>query len=313
MDAFPRNGLRGLEACCRDFWERRTHIAWRLHGENAAGLEPAVRDDLLDLAIFLADLQARLAVPGEKKAARRQAVLILDQAEAMFGPSAVLDLERQFHAGAGCANRDQAAPSPAPAPALTGPLSPDPAPESAWQHYALARALLRNGETGRAAQEAARAVRLQPQGLWPNFNLGLCAYRQGRYLDAALAYSVCIGAAPDVATCFANRGLAFDALGRSAEAFADYSQALQLDPALNVAALNRGVLHYRQHQYAEALADLTRARELGAEPAVVAFDLALVHLARGDQAAARDELRQTLLNDPQQHDARRLLDQLGSR
>ncbi len=63
----------GLEASCRAFWESRDRIVERLSPRRPA-LEPSVRDDLLDLAIFWADLQVRLAPPAGKEEARRQAL-----------------------------------------------------------------------------------------------------------------------------------------------------------------------------------------------------------------------------------------------
>src|SRR5205823_6317676 len=66
-EPFPAGGLRGLEASCRSFWDNRVRIVERLMPDEAVALEPAVRDDLFDLAIFWADLQACLAPPGEKE------------------------------------------------------------------------------------------------------------------------------------------------------------------------------------------------------------------------------------------------------
>jgi serine/threonine protein kinase/tetratricopeptide (TPR) repeat protein len=291
----PPQIIRGLAAGCRAFWENRARVVERLSNPGSPALEPVVRDDLLDLAIFWADLQVRLAPPAGKPDARRKALTVLAQAESLVGASPVLDEERRFHG----------------AP-LTPPRKAPPA-QTAWEHYALARSLLRSGNLDRAAAETERAVRLQPQGLWPNFYRGLCAYRRGRYADAALAYSVCVGTAPQAAGCFYNRALALAALGRTKQALLDYDRALRLDPALAAAALNRGMLHYRAKRYAAALADLERARKLGADPAVVSFDLALAHLARGERAAALADLRRSLRHHPHPADARKLHDRLLSR
>jgi serine/threonine protein kinase/Tfp pilus assembly protein PilF len=293
-DYFAPDRLRGLEACCRAFWEKRVGIWERLNLAESPVPEALVRDDLLDLAILWADLQVRLAPPADREAARRQALAILAEAEALFGPSAVLDAERRLHG------------APARVPE-TRPLAARRA-ETAWEHYALARSLVRAGELERAADAAEQAVRLRPQGLWPNFYQGLCAYRRGRYADALTAYSVCIGAAPEAAGVFYNRALAFAALGRTEPALHDYDQAIRLEPTLAVAFLNRGMLHHHAQRLEDALADLRRAHELGADPAVVALDLALVHLARGEQAAARDYLRQALRHNPHLPEARKLHD-----
>jgi len=204
-EQLPPETLQPLAEPCR--------ALWRDVGRVTAHLGAAARDDLLDLAIFWADLQVRLAPPGAEADARRQALAVLDEAEVRFGPSPALDAERRRHG---------AAPTAAAAPAAA----------TVWEEYALGRALLRAGDVDGAAAALERAVRRQPQGLWPNFYQGLCAYRRGRYADAVTAYSVCIGAAPEAAGCFYNRALALDALGRHEQAGLDYAEAHRLDPTL---------------------------------------------------------------------------------
>jgi serine/threonine protein kinase len=214
-DLFSPEDLREAGWRCGALWGQRGRVVERLSPGGVSGLGPEARDDLLELAIFLADWQVRQAAPGEMERARREALAVLDQAEALLGPSPVLNAERALHGG----------------PALDqGPLGR--APRTAWEHCALGRALLRSGEPGRAAAEFRQAVRLAPERLWPNFYRGLCAYRRGEYEDAALAYSVCLGAAPEAAACFCNRARALAALGRTDQALDDYKQALRLDPTL---------------------------------------------------------------------------------
>jgi serine/threonine protein kinase len=230
-DPIPHDVLQQVEPCCRALWDSRGRIVERL-GRAPPAVSPrdreapnAVRDDLLDLAILWADVRLRLADAGGKGEARGEALAVLAQAEELFGPSPVLDAERQLHEGRGARVRG-------------------PGGGTAWEHYALARALLRPGDVDRAAAEAEAAVRLRPQDLWPNFYHGLCAYRRGRYPDAVAAFSVCVGAAPEPAACFANRGLALAALGRTEQARHDYEQALRLDPTL-AAAVSPGMSRYR--------------------------------------------------------------------
>jgi eukaryotic-like serine/threonine-protein kinase len=265
--------LHAIVPSCRSFWESRTKIVERLSADDASLLGPSVQEDLLDLAIFWAELQVRLAPPAERKEARKKALAVLNEAEALFGPSPVLDEERRYYGQ--------------PAPARNQPSRP----LSAWEHSALGRALLRIGMLERAAGELEQAVRLNPQGLWPNFYQGVCAYRLGRYTEAAAAHSVCIGAAPEAASGFYNRALAFEALGRPERALLDYDQALRLEPTFADALLRRAVLHYRAKRFDSALADLQRAKEMGSEPAVVLFDLFLVNLGCGEYRSILDPLR----------------------
>jgi tetratricopeptide (TPR) repeat protein len=216
-DPLPSLGLGGLTEHCRALWQQRIRIVERLSPGGVSALEPAARDNLLDLALFWADLQVRLAEPTQRAAARRQALEVLDEAEALFGPSRVLDEERATYGAP---------------PRL--PRSESRAPQTAWKHWALGRTLLRAGALERADAELRRAVRLQPQDLWPNFYAGVCAYRLSHYEQALTAFSVCIGAAPEAAACFYNRALALAALGHTRAAQEDYYQALRLDPNLGL-------------------------------------------------------------------------------
>jgi tetratricopeptide (TPR) repeat protein len=199
-DRLPTAGQAEFTAGCRAFWNDRDRIVDRLRTTGTAVLDPAVRADLIDLAICCANAEAN-------------GLGVLDQAEAIVGPSPVLELERRLRG----------------APAANG--TPPPA-KTAWEHYALGRALLRTGDLERAAAETDEAVRLEPQSLWPNYYQGVCAYRRGQFADAAAAFGVCIGAAPDAAGCYVNRALAFAALGRTEAALRDYDRSLRLDATL---------------------------------------------------------------------------------
>jgi tetratricopeptide (TPR) repeat protein len=200
-------------------------------------LEPQTRTDLLDLAILWADLRVRLAAPAEKPAARHEALEVLAQAEALYGPSCVLYHERRTHALA--LGRTEVAEEAARQAAAT-------APRGAWEHYALGRAYLQAGDLPHARQQLDRALELQPQGLWPNFTRGICAQRMGQYPEALAAFSACVALAPQSAACFCNRGRAYAQLGRFDRALQDYEQALRLEPGLAAAALGRAEVLRRQ-------------------------------------------------------------------
>ncbi len=196
----PPSEQAELAAACSEFWANRERIVERLRLNDQSSRMSTVRADLIDLAICCANADGH-------------PITVLDQAEALLGPSPVLEAERH----------------------LNGPWNstrPAPAAQTAWEHYAVGRALLRAGDLDRAAAEVDEAVRLEPQGLWSNYYQGVCAYRRGQFMDAVAAFGVCIGAAPDAAGCYVNRALAFAALGRKQQAMRDYDLALRLDPAL---------------------------------------------------------------------------------
>jgi serine/threonine protein kinase/Tfp pilus assembly protein PilF len=299
-DSLPSSHARVLEAHCRRFWETRHAIAQRLDPQPEPGLDQQIHMDLLDLANLWTDLRMRLAAEPARADARREALGVLEQAEALFGPSCVLEQERQAHVNA-------LAPAGVPAPA-DRPAAP--APRTAWEHYALGRVNFRAGDFERAAGHFERALELEPQGLWPNFYRGACAYHRAQYQDAVIAFSVCVALAPDRAWCLYNRGLAYLELGYAERALRDFDAALRLEPTLAAAAWNRGRLHYRQERYAEAAGDLQRALDNGASPAAVYYDLALVRLAQGERDAARTCLERVLEHDPDRPDARALRDRL---
>jgi serine/threonine protein kinase/Tfp pilus assembly protein PilF len=297
-DSLPVQAMAGLEARCWLLWTNRERILNQLGLAPGAttGVEQA-RTDLLDLAIFWTDLRVRLAPPSAVADVRREALQTLDQAEALFGPSAILNHERRSHAQAvGELSFER--------PTTSFP------PRTAWEHYALGRSFLQAGDHARAARQFQDALAIDPHGFWPNFYFGISAYRLEQYLNAVTAFSVCIGSVPDNARCFYNRGLCFSALEHPDEAVRDYDRAVSLDPALAPAFLNRGLLHFRANRPGQAVTDLKQALDLGANPATVHYNLALVYLASADQPRALESLRQALASDPAHKEARQTLDNL---
>jgi tetratricopeptide (TPR) repeat protein len=287
-EALAPDRVRALDAQCASLWKGRTRLLQTAPGEFSLAEEGRLREDLLDLAVLWADLHVRAADGAEE--GRRQALLVLNEAEALLGPNLALEYERRRHLSA-----------------------PDdlPAPQSGRDHYALGRALLRAGRVARAAEEFEAALRQQPQTFWPNFYRGLCAYRLGEYGQAAAAFEVCVVLAPGQAVCHYNRGLAQEALQQFALARRDYDQAIELDRDFASAWLNRGALSCRQGRLDEALADLRQALALGADPALVHYNLAIVHYARRDMEGARRLLNRALDYRPDHARARHLLAQLS--
>jgi eukaryotic-like serine/threonine-protein kinase len=273
----PADAAR-LEAKCGALWDARSDLIDGLGDERSPKGANQVRNDLRDLAVLWVYLRGRMG-DGESAEARRQQRDRLDEAEALLGSSAVLQYER-------------ARLRPSIAAAVELP------PSTAWDHYALGRALLRDGKMERAAVELESAVALQPQGFWPNFYQGVCAYRREHYVEAEAALRVCVALAPESAECYYNHGLAENALGRRKRARADYDQALQLDAGYADAWLKRGFLDHQEKQEDQGLEDLRQALACGADAATVHYNLALVQQARGDEAEARVEVLTALRMRP---------------
>jgi tetratricopeptide (TPR) repeat protein len=269
-------------------WEARDKAVAELTQRLPPDLADRARDDLLDVAVLWTDLRVRLAAAGDT-GAPRAALRTLEEAEDLFGPSAALDRERQRHLAA--LGRDAEA-------AAAGKRAAARTPRTAWEHYALGRAMLRADDPKAAAGALDQAVRLDPRGFWPNFYQGVCAHRLGRPAEAAEAFRACVTLEPEQAACFYNRAQAYAALDRPAQARADYDRALALDPDLAPAALNRGLLHYQQGRHDAAAIDLKHALAAGADPVLVHYNLALIHLARKDVPAARVSIQRLAQHAP---------------
>ena len=209
-DSVPAARLRPLANLCDEFWSQRSQVVASLNAER----DSEIATDLLDVAIFAADVPVRLASAADAPAARQAALRTLDEAESLFGHSPVLDYQRRVYRG----DRDAA------------DLESISARRTVWDHYALGRALLNANQLEPAAEELRAAVTIAPSSLWPNFYFGVCAHRLGQHDQAVAAFSVCIGAAPRLSACFHNRALAHAALGNTAAAHRDKQQARELDP-----------------------------------------------------------------------------------
>jgi eukaryotic-like serine/threonine-protein kinase len=224
----PDSSAKKLARHCLALWEsRRSLVGWSgapLDDELASRL----RDDLLDLAVIGANLHVRMETePIKASDARRAALRLLDEAEALFGASHVLFRARQVHANAlGLSTMAD----------LAASAASQVSPRTAWEHDAVGRVLLTAGNLPEAEAAFERALAIEPQGLWPNFHQGVCAFRLGRYQDAVNAFRVCVALAPDQAECFYNRAMAHAALKQSKDAARDYARAFSLDPTLDPAA-----------------------------------------------------------------------------
>ena len=292
-DNLPGPRLAALDKSCQEFWAKRQSLRQWL--EIAPTPEGA--NDLLDLALFAIDLQVRLAAGERKNAARRHALDELDEAEALFGPNAVLALERARHR--------QALHLP-PASRVSPP------PQTVWEYFTLGRTSLEAGDLVVAAHYLQEGIGATASWFLAEFLPGpLRLYRLGNFAESVAAFSVCIGAAPEVAVTYYNRALGFTALGQNDLALHDYDRVLRLD-ALASAALNRGMLHFQALRYHAAEDDLLKALELGAPEATVYYDMAMVQAARLDTAAALRSLNRSLLLAPGHPEALALRDRLRS-
>jgi tetratricopeptide (TPR) repeat protein len=304
----PIIGWQEIDDGCRAIWNAREDILHQFSSAPSANDEWAaqVRTDLLDLAILWSGQRVGRANDVAADALRREALQRLEEAESLLGSTIVLDHER-----AAC-ERDLEAHEPTRAGVQGRGVerrTSEPA-LSVWEHDALGRRLLRDGELAAAANELEKALEITPDAFWPNFHLGACRFRQGRHAEALRVFSVCVALAPKSAECYYNRGLAFAALGEVRRALGDYGRALRRGPGLTLPEF-RGTGYYSQREQFDRAADaLTREADSGADPADIQYEWALLHLARRDHAAALECLAMALARAPQHPDALWLLQRL---
>jgi len=308
-DSLTVQDLNDLDASCRSAWNSLHLIAQRL-GDLKEEDRLRIKRDILDLAVLRANLCVRLASEKDIQQARERALQVLEDAEATFGPSAVLQAERQglIAIGQGPAAGEKRS-------GLSG-HSPPAACHSSWEYCAVGRSFLQAGNLEAAERQFKAAIRLEPWGLWPNFYEGVCAYRLGRTKEALHAFGVCVGAAGRgtdktvQAQILFNRALAFSGTGADQKAMEDYNLALELDPNMGKAALNRGLLHFKFKDCKRAIDDLNSALAHGVLPAVVHFNQALVYQAQNQREAALASVRRVLQDEPNHKEAQALLKQL---
>lgn len=277
VDLPSRAEGESLLRLCLAVWERRGRLlAGGPSPEDGTGR--TIRSDLLELAAIGADLRVHLAPAGGATEAKADALRLLDEAEALCGPSFALDARRERLS-------DPTAP-----PRPAGLRRRDRVPESAWEHYEIGRYDLRTGRLVEAADAFARSLDLRPQDYWANFYQGLCSFRLGRFEDSVADFRACVAIEPGSAAAHFNRALAHEALGRAEEAYRGYSRAVEITPSLAAARLNRGILAYRAGRYAEAVADFEAGLEAGPDREMSGrfrFNLALAQLGLGDRRSAR--------------------------
>ena len=261
--------VRRLSKQCEHLWGVRQKLLSSFTDSAKDSELPQVRQevetDLLDLAILSAALRMRLAAPEEVVQARSLALTLLGQAQAEFGSSPPLAYEKYLYER-DADLRERANQSLKEAQSRLA--------STAWERYALGRALLREGQFEKASHQLQQALRMDPASLWANFYEGICAYRLERNLDAAIAFTVCVDQAPQLPEAFYNRALTFTAMGEHGRALQDYSQALRLRPDFTAAAFNRGLLHYQADRREAARADFERAVAAGLDPSAIPKEFA---------------------------------------
>lgn len=228
FDEVPPSQIEELRTRCERVWEKRDLL--NVTGSGLHELNQAMRGDLLDLGILFAGLLGRST---HEIASHNEALRILDETQRLFGSSAALEVQRYYHAdAAGLA--ELASESRRRAARLV--------PRTSWEHQALGRWLLRQGQLAQANEHFQAAIERQPESFWAHFYHAACAYRLEQPSVAVQEMGICIALSPKRPECYYNRALALAALGRREEALRDLDRALELSPGFPPAIRQRAML-----------------------------------------------------------------------
>ncbi|HVX13892.1 MAG TPA: serine/threonine-protein kinase [Pirellulales bacterium] len=296
VDDWSRQQTQQLESDARRIWVLRRTIVARVAPHHYWS-ESQAKQDLIDLAIFLANLHLAVAPERERMQATRDGLDMLREVEYLVAARRLVLCREQERFARLVGDEALASAAVEKAKSLE--------PASAWEHYALGRAAFTAGDIEQADEHFRAAVDLYPNELWPNFYHGRAAYELKQYEEAKTAFAICIALAPR-AWSYHYRGLANLRLGQPALARSDFDRAIELDPHLGLAAFDRGMLSYGEQHYDDALADFDRASKAGADAASVAYAKALVFSAMGERESALQQLEQLFSLQPA-HEAGQML------
>ncbi len=183
-------------------------------------------------------------------------------------------------------------------------------PQTAGDHYELAREYLKHREFRKAMPELQLVTQLEPSHFWAWLYLGHCYHEQLMSQEALVCYSACEGLIPDRSVAFFPyyyRALIHMSRGRIDAAEADLDRAIALLPALPPvlqqrnrpqALLRRAEMHVERKNYPAADKLLTDAIESSGPDTQLLLARANVRRLAGDQPGAQRDREEGLRREP---------------
>ena len=188
-------------------------------------------------------------------------------------------------------------------------------PDFIEAHNALGTALAGQGDLDRAEKELLRALQLNPDFPEALGNLGhlLAARRDPQ--QAAFYFARSVQLKPNDAEVRTNYAVTLASLNRWDEARQQIEAAVRADPKSADAHNFKGTLLEQAGSHADALREFLEAIRLRPDFGIARIHAARILAARGDRAAAEQQLRQaaTSADDNVRRQAAQALRQLGTR
>jgi tetratricopeptide (TPR) repeat protein len=123
------------------------------------------------------------------------------------------------------------------------------------------------------------------------FNRAWLYEHKGDTQSAIKDYSKAIELDKGMKDAFYNRGLIFTRMKKFDEAIRDFSEVMKLQPSASDAYCNRGNIHFHMRKLDLALDDYNAGLKTNPEDGDLLYNRALVYLARGEKAAAAEDLK----------------------
>jgi tetratricopeptide (TPR) repeat protein len=152
----------------------------------------------------------------------------------------------------------------------------------------------------KAADEYRQGLRIDPDHYWLHFQLGRCYLSLGRLGEAVEALGACVALRPEAPWAYSVRGLALAQQNHFEEAERDLDRAVQLSPDSRPSRLNRGVVYWNQKKYDEALADFAEVLQPPQETRLIeaAYYRGQLYLQQGEVQKAREDFDQVIAQKP---------------
>jgi Flp pilus assembly protein TadD len=159
-------------------------------------------------------------------------------------------------------------------------------------HNLLGAALAGRGDLDGAEKELLRALQINPDSADALGNLGHLLTLRRDPAQAAFYFARAVQLKPNDSEVRTNYAVTLAALNRSAEARQQIEAAVKADPKSPDAHNVKGTLLERSGNGAEALREFLEAIHLRPDFGIARIHAALILAARGDRAAAEQQLRQ---------------------
>jgi serine/threonine protein kinase/Flp pilus assembly protein TadD len=275
---------------------------------------PAVRDDMADLLLLLAQTRARRA--ADANGAR--AVLALLKQAAPLRPASASNYRLSAQAFRLLGDKKRADEDQRRADSSK-------TPRTAADHFLLGMAYqneaARTGgaddesDAGKAAHEKRvkraieqyrAALRLEPNHYWAHLQLGSSQLALGQPAQAAEALNACVALRPKAPWGYAVRGMALMIQKEFDAAAVDLDRAIALSPEFRLPQINRGIAYWVQKKYDKALDDFNAVLRPPQQKRLIegAYYKGQVHLERDqykEALAAFDEVVAARRNFPSLH------------